>query len=637
MNFRLLIVSLFLLPFAMLAQEKKSKGDNYFYGYQYKQAIQEYIKEQGKHRLTNSQLLNLADSYFKIGEFEKASELYMDVNKNDTIISVHRFNKLLQTLTKSSNRDRVQAFLRSKSPLLSQELLENAEFNYSLLDSANDLDEISISNLAVNTPLTDFSPAFYKEALLFSSSRPLKSKAIYEPSGESYLEIFEGAIAIDGDVKTATAFGKIPVSKFHKSTPYYAEEINRFFYILSNTEDGEMAFDDNGKNALAMGMLYDNGQFRFLLKDLSTSFYYPYYDSTSGRLYFAANFEDSYGGTDLYYVITNNGQIMSAPINLGPRINSPGNEIAPYIFNGSLYFSSDVFYGLGGMDVYKSNIIGSNAYSIPVNIGKGLNSEADDFGFIIRGSEKDGFEGYFASNRQGGKGKDDIYHYTLNKSPGLKTFAIKGKVVNPTTNSGIDRVQLRLIGKEGDILKSINTDIEGNYTMEIPWEPQITIEATKDRYSTFSDTYNEEGMEAAQKSAFIMELVLLDDLIAEEEGKTVIDIGKFFFDKNQSIVNAQVALELDKAVNAVKRFPELRLRIETHTDSRGGSESNKRLSQNRSDAIKTYLLKNGVSASNIIESIGYGEEKIKNNCTNGNYCLDFLHKQNERTLIEVVN
>ena len=121
------------------------------------------------------------------------------------------------------------------------------------------------------------------------------------------------------------------------------------------------------------------------------------------------------------------------------------------------------------------------------------------------------------------------------------------------------------------------------------------------------------------------------------EGKTVLKLEKFFFDKNKSIVTAAIALELDKVVDAVSRFPQLRLKIETHTDSRGSNTSNKKLSQRRSDAIKMYLLKNGLSSSNIVESIGLGEEKIKNNCTNGVYCLDFLHKQNERTLVEVVD
>ncbi len=637
MKLKALITFVFLVPLLALAQGKKSKGDNYFYGYQYKEAIAEYNKERAKGGLSNEQVLNLADAYFKMGFYENASEMYLMANKNDTIISVNRFNNMLQSLSKNSDKERVKTFLNTKANMFSTELLENAEFNYELLENSKEAKEIEIVNLFSNSPQADFSPAFYKESLLFSSSRPQKSKEIYEPTGDSYLDIFIGKMEDSGNVSNPVPFAKIPSSEFHKSTPFFSEDLNRFFYILSNTEEGRMAFDDNGKNALAIGMVFDNGQFRFLLKDLSTSFYYPYFDAATDRFYFAANFDDSYGGTDIYYVFTNNGQIMSAPINLGPRVNSPGNEISPYIFNGSLYFSSDVFYGIGGMDVYKSNIQGDGSFSIPVNIGEGINSNADDFGFIIKEGEGKEYVGYFASNRTGGKGKDDIYRFRMDQVPGLKTFVLKGKVVNLTSKVGIDRAQIRLLNREGDILKETYSNEDGDFSVEIPWQEQITIQATKDRYSIFSTAYSEEGMEEVQNSPFNMGLAMLDDLIEEKEGKTVIKVGKFYFDKGKSTVNAEVAAELDKVVDAVSRFPELQLSIETHTDSRGSSTSNKRLSQSRSDAIKIYLLKNGLSDANIVESVGFGEEMIRNNCKDGVYCLDFLHKQNERTLFVVTN
>ena len=127
----------------------------------------------------------------------------------------------------------------------------------------------------------------------------------------------------------------------------------------------------------------------------------------------------------------------------------------------------------------------------------------------------------------------------------------------------------------------------------------------------------------------------MEDLITEKEEKTVLKLKKFYFDKGKSTMNAQVETELKKVIDAVERFPQIRLRIESYTDSRGSSSYNKRLSQDRANTIKQYLLSNGLNSHNIIEATGYGEEKIVNNCTNGAYCLDFLHKQNERTLFVV--
>jgi len=636
MKFKFIISFLVFIPLLTFAQNKKSKADNLFYGYQYQQAITEYKKEMEKNPLTNHQLLNLADSYFSTGSFDNASELYLEVNKNDTIMSVNRFNKMLQSLSKISERDRVKTFLRSKADKLSPELLENAEFNYSLLEIPNKNDNNIIRDLGINSPQGDFSPAFYKNGILFSSSRSRNSKNVYEPTGESYLDIYFARINSSNALVDVEAFKEIPATEFHKSTPYYSSKLSTFFYILSNTEDGELRYDENGKNALAIGTLSENGRFRFILKDLSTSFYYPFFDDTTERLYFAANFDDSYGGTDLYYVYTNNGQIMSAPINLGPRINSPGNEIAPYIFDGSLYFSSDVFYGLGGMDIYKSNILADEAYTIPVNLGEGINSKSDDFGFIIeRSKDDDGLLGFFASNRKGGKGGDDLYAFELDETPGLKTFALGGKVVNLRNKAGLQGAQVRLLNQQGDILKEVVSGTDGSFRIEIPWMSQVTIQAMSDGYSIFSTTYSEEGMKEIQNTAYNMGLAKMEDLITEKEEKTVLKLKKFYFDKGKSTMNAQVETELKKVIDAVERFPQIRLRIESYTDSRGSSSYNKRLSQDRANTIKQYLLSNGLNSHNIIEATGYGEDKIVNNCTNGAYCLDFLHKQNERTLFVV--
>ena len=638
MKFNVIVSILLILPALLVGQNKRSKADDLFFGYRYQQAIAEYNKERDKGPLTNYQLLNLADSYFNTGKFENASKLYLEVNKNDTIMSVHRFNKMLQSLSKISEKDRVKTFLRSKAASLSPELLENAEFNYSLLDGANTFDDtIIITNLGSNSPQGDFSPAFYKNGLLFSSSRIQNSKTVYEPSGEPYLDIYFGALNANSDLVNVENFDKIPDSEYHKATPYYSDELSTFFYILSNTEDGELAYDENGKNSLAIGTLTNGGQFRFLLKDLSTSFYYPFFDDKTERLYFAANFDDSYGGTDLYYVYTNNGQIMSAPENLGPRINSPGNEISPFIYEGSLYFSSDVFYGLGGMDVYKANIINDSEYTIPVNLGNGINTASDDFGFILKENAPKELVGYFASNRKGGKGGDDLYRVTMVNPPGLKTFALRGKVVNLTNRVGLDKAQVRLLNTKGEVIKETFSKLGGDFRIEVPWQAQMTVQATKEGYSIFSTSYSEEGMEDIQNVPYTVGLVKLEDLVAEQEDKTVLKLNKFYFDKGRSEINEQVASELKKVVDAVLRFPQLRLSIETHTDSRGSTSNNKKLSQERSNAIKRYLLKNGLAPENITEAIGYGEEMITNNCVNGAYCLDFLHKQNERTLIVVVD
>ncbi|MGI9552184.1 MAG: OmpA family protein [Aurantibacter sp.] len=634
------ILLMSLMAWSSFGQEEKmSRADAYFYSYAYEAAIREYQKQMQEGQLiTNAQFLNLADSYFKTGDYSSAAKIYLDINTKDTLMSNHRFNKMLQSLAKTSERERVRGFLKSKSTSLANELVENADFNYELLDSnSGEGSGFFVFNLDGNSPQTDFSPAFYKDKLLFSSSRSTRSKKIYEPSGEAYLDLFVAKVSRNGNILNPNRFEGIPDAKFHKSTPFYSEELRRIFYVLSNAEDDQLSFDENGKNTLAIGMVYDNGFFRYLLKDLSTSFYYPFYDEVAEKLYFSANFEDGYGGTDIYVVNTNNGQIMSEPINLGPRINTPGNEIAPYIFDGSLYFSSDIFYGLGGMDVYKANMYPDNAFSVPVNLGTGINSVSDDFGFIIKENGDEGFIGYYASNRAGGKGKDDIYGFKVTGPPGLRTLSFRGQVLRARNGDFIPDASISLLAEDGQLIKEIKSRADGSFLLEVPWRANTSLQINKEMFGSYYKKFGKTEMDEIGNNPLSVELAYLDDVLDKKENQTTIKMKDFFFAKEKSLVTSDIALELDKVVTAALNFPQMQLRIESHTDSRGSNSANQKISQERADSIKAYLIKNGVPSSNIVGALGYGEERLVNNCKNGVYCLDFLHQQNERTLIIVSN
>lgn len=626
------------IALSAFGQGNRSRGDAFFFQYDYSQAIAAYEEERAESGLSPDQHLNLADSYFKTNNFEKAAKIYFDSYKKDSVMGNHHFNKMLQSFSKTDERDRVSAILATKTLDLGQELMENTDFNMQLLNSnSEDELEFEIFNLQSNSPHSDFSPAFFGERFLFSSGRPQEKKKNYAPMNEAYLDIYVARLDDSGQILNPNPFDGIPKSDYHKATPYFSESLTSIFYVQSNTENGDLAFNENGKNALGIAMQKIDGPNRLLLRDLGTSFYYPFYDEDSGKLYFAADFGDGYGGTDLYFMYTNNGQIMSAPINLGPRINSPGNEIAPYIFENSLYFSSDVFYGLGGMDIYRSNIEDEENFSIPVNLGPVINSPQDDFGFIIR-NEGMGLLGYFSSNRSGGKGKDDIYGFKVAEKPGLKTITLRGVVKKPYKDTGVAKASVRLLDEKGEVLKEVYSDEDGNYRIEVPYRDQVIVQAEKERHSMYTEKL-EFLTGPDQQTSFSMdiELPLYDDLVEEKEGQTVVKMNKFYFGTNRTQITPDIAKELDKAVAFSKQFPEAQLRIETHTDSRGGSSSNFRLTQARSDAIKKYLTDKGVSPSAILYSVGYGEEKIINNCKNGVFCLEMLHQQNQRSLIVVLN
>lgn len=637
MKYTTSILTIFFAITVCIGQNKKSKGDDYFFQYFFDKAVEAYENDMEKGiQLSPKQYLNLADSYFKLEKYEKASSMYLQYFSNDTVNDNYRLNRLLISLTQTSASDRINELLNTKESVFQKELLENFEFNNELLDTVQNRKEaFKVFNIDGNSSQSDFSPSFYDDNLIFTSSRPQDKKTSYEPTGESYMDIFKGKISAEGQIDSVMPLDKLNASKYHKATPFFSEELESFFYVLSNTYGGELEFDDKGKNSLAIGFQKLNGEFKFLWRDLSTSFYYPFFDVTTERLYFAANFENGYGGTDIYYVNTNRGNIMSAPINLGPRINTPGNEIAPFIFENSLYFSSDVFYGLGGMDIYKANT-NDDDLGIPLNLGSSINSVEDDFGFVIR-DYGDGLLGYFSSNRPGGKGGDDIYGFIVDEKPGIKTLVLKGQVLLKNTQEGIANASVALKTKDGELLKQVVTADDGTYRLEIPQQEEIVLEAKKEKHSLFNQSYSSNALEALQSKPADLELVAYDDIVEEKEGQTVIKLKKFYFQRSKTIITSEIAAELDKVVEAVALFPQIQLRIETHTDSRGGGTTNFRLTQQRSDAIKKYLLGKGVPNSNILYSVGYGEDKIVNNCKNGVYCIEMLHKQNQRSLLVVLN
>ncbi|MGN7515358.1 MAG: OmpA family protein [Allomuricauda sp.] len=620
------------------AQKKQSEGDVFFFQYEYQKAVGAYEKQLNEGTLTKQQFLNLADAYFETNNFEKASEAYMKIFDQDTLMDAHHYNKMLQSLAKTPDFEGKEDFLTSISSTFPKELMENIEFNEQLMQNGaegNQLD-YEIFNLEANSPQTDFAPSFYNNKLLFSTARQVNKKLRYEPGNEGYFNIYESEIQPSGQIMSLYVFEALEDTDYHKATPSYSSALNSVLYVVSNTQNGELSFDSNGKNALSIAKQTIGGSNQLLLKDLSTSFYYPFYDDDSGKLYFSADFEDGYGGTDIYFVYTNNGQVMSAPINLGPRINSSGNEIAPFIFENSFYFASDVFYGLGGMDIYKANMEGDD-FGIPINLGGQINSEFDDFGLIIR-NEGEGLLGYFASNRPGGKGKDDIYGFKVDEKPGLNTIIFKGEVVNANSPSNVvANTVVSLWDMNGNMLAETISDEDGQYRLEIPIETEVVMEATKERYSRYIERFNKEELDELQNGSFDIGIALYDDLVEEREGQKVVKMDDFYFDTSSTQLTFEIEKELNKVVDFMKAFPEAQLRIETYTDSRGGSSTNFRLTQGRSDAIKRFLMDNGVPANSILYSIGYGEDKILNNCTNGVFCLETLHKQNQRSLVVVLN
>ncbi len=194
-----------------VAQKKETRADVLFFEYNFKEAISEYLKEMREQPLTNQQTLNLADSYLKTGNYDKATDTYLEVYNSDDVMPGYYFNRMLQAMSQKVGRDSTKAFLDKKSRGLSAMFLENATFNYDVLQR-NDTTGVDykIFNVTSNSPQSDFAPTFYKDQVLFTSARPQESKKIYNPSGESYLDIFSATLEAQGDLGAVAPYKGIP-------------------------------------------------------------------------------------------------------------------------------------------------------------------------------------------------------------------------------------------------------------------------------------------------------------------------------------------------------------------------------------------------------------------------------------------
>ena len=280
----------------------------------------------------------------------------------------------------------------------------------------------------------------------------------------------------------------------------------------------------------------------------------------------------------------------SDPINLGPMVNTPGDEMFPFLHtDGVVYFSSNGHIGMGGMDIYKTSQDENGAYTLPVNLKSPLNSSADDFGMII---EKEGERGYLTSNREGGKGGDDIYQFEL---PSL-VFSVKGVVTDSKTGGILTNVKVQLTGNDGTA-KEILTDNTGTY--QFTWKPLTSykLEINKEGYLTKS--VNETTVGVENNKVFVIDLSV--DPIRKE-----IILPRIEYDYAKWDLRAQSIADLDMLAETLKDNPNVIIELRSHTDYRGTDEQNLILSQKRADVCVAYLIDKGIDAGQLV-AVGKGE------------------------------
>jgi outer membrane protein OmpA-like peptidoglycan-associated protein len=334
--------------------------------------------------------------------------------------------------------------------------------------------------------------------------------------------------------------------------------------------------------------------------------------SADGRtLYFASNREGGFGGTDLYSATRDGRGRWGNVRNLGPKINSHGNEMFPYsAIDGSLYFSSDGHPGFGGLDLFRAE---RREGQIEVeNMGSPINSNDDDFGLFLFSPTK----GFFTSNREGGEGDDDIYTF-VNNDPDLKivNYFLSGTTVTADDEGNetiLANTAVKLFDKEDNLIAEEVTGREGTFIFRVYTEEDYYVLAEKPDYLTTRLVFSTVG-KSIPKDSLTKLITNTQFTIKIPLDKIVIDkaivMENIYYDLDEDYIRPDAAIELDKLVAILKDNPEIKIELSSHTDSRQTADYNMDLSNRRAQSATNYIIEAGIDSDRITAK-GYGESQL---------------------------
>jgi peptidoglycan-associated lipoprotein len=327
-------------------------------------------------------------------------------------------------------------------------------------------------------------------------------------------------------------------------------------------------------------------------------------------LYFVSDMPGGYGGKDIWRAEKSGGTFVD-PLNLGPEINTPGDEMFPFVRdNGELYFSSNYHFGMGGLDIFKAVEDEDGNWTVE-NMGYPVNSPFDDFGIaFVEGENK----GMFTSSRKGSRG-DDLYEFVV--PPIL--FRVEGDVFDKETNARIDGATVRIIGTDGTSLR-VRTQ-NGKFQMPLNAETEYIFAAFKDGYLRDKASASTIGLEDSQNFRFELFLTPTDAPINIEN-------INYEFASWELLPESEAAL--DTLVATLMLNPTITIEIMSHTDHVGSDQFNFELSQKRAQSVVDYLIEKGISAQRLVAK-GYGETWPKTVTRNLARQHDFLSRGDELT------
>lgn len=548
----------------------------------------------------------------------------------------------------------------------------------------------------INSPLQEYSPAFFENGLVFISSNPAaRSKSEDGRTGSSTTSIFLARRTPNGKLDTPLPFAQELTTNYYDGPLTFDARAERIFFTRSNLRYGKPEPGRDGKVKLKIyvadrkqeGLKSTWARVRelpFNSNDFDCA--HPAISVDGEWLFFASNRSGGYGGMDLY-VSVRRGDSWGAPMNLGPQVNTEKDELFPFIHaDGTLFFASSGHVGKGesgGLDIFYTRPM-DTGWAMPQALPQPINSPFDDFGFIVDSDQKNG---YFSSNRPNGIGDDDIYHFfapTGLRPQVRKAFEILVQTAERGSGRPLGYVEVTYYaatspenstptegGGDGRVLRLVSTDSSSMSLATVTKHKARTDEngvlSIKSQEGIHIFDFNVLGYlpkrvtkvlnKKENRVLALMQLEKVENVNtkpnkpqqkenAETEGTdlvarntisegTVLQMPSIYYHYNDVDLRPDARSDIDVLLKVMKKYKGLKIQISSHTDSRGAVEYNLKLSQKRADNILEYLASNGIER-NRMQAVGYGEMYLKNQCADGVPCTESQHRANRRTEIKVL-
>jgi len=625
-NIKLLFIAIVLIGTSMFGQtQKQKKAERQFDSFSFVKAIKTYEKMVDTSFNQYYAMRKLGDAYIMLRQPEKALPIYEQVVKQENVPSEY-FLYYAQTLRATGNYEASKEWMKKYRDAGNKEdaRVKNFFKNEDLASGIfNSVEKNTLTKVNFNSKYNDFGAIAYNDQIIFASSRHIAAavKRVYAWDNQPLLDLYQ-VPSEGGTVDNVVQLGGSVNSIHHEGPATYSPVRNKIYFSRNNSNDAI-------ENGVMQVGIYSadlvNGKWENVkptnLNNANYIVYHPSLSKDGSKLYFASDMPGGFGGTDIYVSVVNEDGSLGEAKNLGAIVNTEGNEAFPFIHpeEDTLYFSSDGFVGYGLMDVFASVKDENDEIVNVINLGEPINSNKDDFGYYL---SDDGFKGYISSNRKGGVGGDDIYAFTR-----IPPLTLKGQIFDAVNNEPVAGAKVVLARENGEELAYFITEEDGSYTHLIPRDEKFVLKGSKEKYQNVQQKFSSFGLEKEKEI-----IVDLNIALAPIENVVILaDLGIIYFDFDKWNIRPDAALELDKVVTLMNKYPGMVIRLESHTDSRAEDEYNMVLSNKRAKSTYDYIISKGINPDRIPKYEGFGESQLVNKCSNGVKCTPAEHQMNRRT------